>query len=55
MMQIVDAIQIVLELATANILGIEQCGTPELEIQRKRQIEACYTVEDFAVNQFGDD
>ena len=50
------ALQIVLDLARGNIIDPKDvCGDEDLERERARQIEACNTVEDMVVNQFGDD
>jgi len=47
---IADAIQIVLSLARDNVIDDD-----ELQAERDRQLEALDTVEDFVVNQLGDD
>ena len=49
-MDIADAIQIVLSLARDNVIDDD-----ELQAERDRQLEALDTVEDFVVNQLGDD
>ncbi len=49
-MDVVDAFQLVLELAKQNI--IDEHDNPE---EHKRQTEACELVEDYIVNQLGDD
>ena len=50
-----EAIELVLELARDSILPLRDADTPELLRERARQIEACDTLEDFAVNHLGDD
>ena len=50
MIDIADALQIVLDLARQNL-----CDEREMPEEHKRQVEACNVVEDMAVNQFGDD
>lgn len=52
-MQLIDAIQIVLDLARENV--IDPTFDKALEKERERQLEAINTVKDFAVNQLGDD
>lgn len=49
-MLLVDAIELVLELARQNLAPDE----PETSNERKRQLEACATLEDFATNWLGD-
>ena len=50
MIDIADALQIVLDLAKQNMAP----NDPEFAEERARQQEAIDTVEDMAVNQFGD-
>ncbi len=52
-MDLVDAVEIVLELARQNAL--EPNCDPSLLAEATRQQEAIETVEDFATNQLGDD
>jgi len=55
-MDLADAMQIVLDLARENqISDREAQADPSLHNERKRQQEALDNVEDFAVNQLGDD
>lgn len=56
-MDIKEALQIVLDLARENILDQKEVDQdPEiLQPMVDRQKLACDTVEDMAVNQFGDD
>jgi hypothetical protein len=49
-MDIAEALQIVLDLAKANVID-----DPEMEDERERQLSAIDIVEDMAVNQFGGD
>jgi hypothetical protein len=52
-MDIKEALQIVIDLAKSNALELP--GTEEAEIREaRRQWDAIDTVEDMAVNQFGD-
>ena len=53
-MTLIEAIELVLELARQNALDPETCDN-ELRGEAMRQREACNTLEDFAVNQLGDD
>ena len=50
MMKIEEAIEIVLGLATGNILAEGEARDNDLENERNKQVNACETVEDFAVN-----
>lgn len=50
-MKLVDAIEIVIELAKQNVL---EDPPPDLEDEAKKQQEACDTVEDFFVNHWED-
>lgn len=50
MMDIADALQIVIDLARQNIINDD----PDMEDQRRQQLEAIDVVEDMATNQFGD-
>lgn len=45
-----DAFQIVLDLAKQNVIDIRDDS-----VEHARQMEAIETVEDFVVNQFGDE
>lgn len=49
-MDLANALQIILDLAKQNV--IDEDDQPE---EHARQTEAINTVEDMAVNQFGDD
>jgi len=49
-MNLADAMQIVLSLARDNVIDDD-----DLQAERDRQLEAVDTVEDFVVNQLGDD
>lgn len=49
-MDIADALQIVIDLARQNL-----CDEKDMPEEHARQLEACDMVEDFAVNQCGDD
>lgn len=50
MMDLAEAFQIVIDLARENIID-----DPEFTDERIRQEEALKMIEDFAVNQFGDE
>lgn len=50
MMKIEEAIEIVLELAKENILTEGDAKDNDLGNERNKQVNACETVEDFAVN-----
>ena len=50
MMDIADALEIVLDLAKQNVID-----DPDMKEERERQMEAIGIVEDMAVNQLGDD
>jgi hypothetical protein len=50
MMDIAEALQIVIDLAKQNV--VDEVDMPE---EHARQVEAINIVEDMAVNQFGDD
>lgn len=55
-LDIADALQIVLDLARQGILDERDAGGElDLKAERERQIYAIAIVEDLAVNQFGDD
>jgi hypothetical protein len=54
-MKLVDAIEIVLNLARENALEPTEDHDPELEAERLKQLEALNTVEDFAVNHLGEE
>ena len=54
MISLIDAVGIVLDLAKENVLTEEQALDNELVDERNRQLEACNTVEDFAVNHIAD-
>ena len=55
LMDIADAIQIVLELARENIISESDAELNEIEEYRDQAIEACDTLEDFTVNHLGGD
>lgn len=56
MIELIDAIELVLALARQNILDARECdNNDEMLAERERQIEACNTLENFAVNRLGDD
>jgi hypothetical protein len=48
-MKLIEAIEIVLQLARQNL------APEDVAEQRERQIDACNTLEDFAVNQLGEE
>ena len=54
-MDIADAFQIVVDLARQNALSFSAGGPSELNDEAQRQQDAIDMVEDFAVNQLGDD
>jgi hypothetical protein len=54
-MELVDAIEIVLSLARGAILSPLEAEAAGFAEECKKYVEACNILEDFAVNQLGDD
>ena len=54
-MEIAEALQIVLDLASSSALKEEDCDNEDAHAERIRQRTAINVVIDLAVNQFGDD
>ena len=46
--KLVDAVELVLELARPNLLSSEAAATPALKAERERQLEAVALVAEFA-------
>ena len=51
-MDFAAALQIVIDLASQNVLSVQEANENDLQEERKRQLEAINMVEDMAVNQF---
>lgn len=54
-MELVDAIEIVLGLAENNVIEIYPGDGQDVADERNRQLDAIAIVHDFAVNHLGDD